>query len=89
MNAIKMIRADLSPVFSNPRGESLDDSEITEWEGAVMFEAPATICTDDLEMLAEETVLTWAEITEWSVEIICTGLYRLVPREWATKRVRR
>ena len=89
MNAIKMIRADLSPVFSNPRGESLDDSEITEWEGAVMFEAPYNVDTDELEERAEETVSTWAQIVEWSVEIICTGLYRLVPREWETKRVRR
>lgn len=84
MNAIKMIRADLSPVFSNPRGESLDDSQITEWEGAVMFEAPYDIALDKLEALADETVSTWANVTEWSIEVICTGLYRLTPRDWNT-----
>ena len=82
---IKMIRSDLSPIFSNPRGESLDDSQITEWEGAVMFEAPYNINFDELEKIADSTVATWAEVTEWSVEIICTGLYRLTPREWLTK----
>lgn len=81
---IKMIRSDLSPIFNNPRGESLDDSQITEWEGAVMFEAPYNIDLDKLEEIAGTTVSTWAEITEWTVEIICTGLYRLTPREWLT-----
>lgn len=85
---IKMIRADLSPIFDNPSGESLDNARIEDWEGAVMFEAPYNISFDSLEALADMTVSTWAEVTEWSVEIICTGLYRLTPREWTTKPVK-
>lgn len=84
---IKMIRADLSPIFQNI-GRALDDSPIEDWEGAVMFEAPYNISFDELEKLADATVSLWADVTEWSVEIICTGLYRLTPREWLTKPVR-
>jgi hypothetical protein len=85
---IKMIRADLSPIFANPRGESLDDSRIEDWEGCVMFEADYQTPYDALEKLADATVSTWAEVTEWSHEIICTGLFRLTPREWTTKPVK-
>lgn len=86
---LNMIRADLSPIFANPRGESLDDSQIEDWEGAVMFEAPDDSCMDQMEKLAQLTVSTWAEVTEWSQEIICAGLYRLTPREWMTKPARK
>lgn len=84
---LSMIRADLSPVFSNPHGESLDDSAIYDWEGCVMFEGKHDEHFDRMEELAQETVNTWASVTEWSHEIICTGLYRLTPREWTTKPV--
>lgn len=84
---IQMIRADLSPCFTND-GHGVDHAEIEDWQGAVMFDAAADIAFDELEKAADQTVATWAEVHEWSVEIICTGLYRLTPREWTTKPVR-
>ncbi len=83
---IKMIRADLSPIFENT-GAGVDSESIEDWEGAVMFEAPHDVNFDSLEALADMTVNLWADVTEWSVEIICPGLYRLTPREWTTKPV--
>lgn len=84
---LNMIRADLSPIFANPRGESLDNSQIEDWEGCVMFEGPHDSYFNQMEQIAQATVSVWADVTEWSCEIICTGLYRLTPREWTTKPV--
>lgn len=83
-NGLRMLRADLSPIFEH-HGYSLDESSIEDWEGAVMFEGPANSDFDKMEEIAQTTVDTWAEINEWTVETICTGLYRLTPREWTTK----
>jgi len=79
--AIRTLRSDLSPIWN--RDETLED-----WEGCAMFEAPYQIDTDKLEEIAQTFVEAWAHVHEWTVEIICTGLFRLTPREWVQKDLR-
>jgi hypothetical protein len=88
MFTLRMIRADLSPVFQNHRGESLDEATIVDWEGAVMFDGNDEEDFDKMEELAGETISVWADVTEWTTQIICKGLYRLTPRDWSTKPVK-
>ena len=80
-NVIRILRGDLSPVWE--RTNDLNPP-VESWEGSVMFEGPANVEMDKLEFLAQSFATPWANITEWSAEIICTGLYRLTPREWET-----
>ena len=75
--AIILIRGDLAPVFNM-------DGTVEGWEGAMMFETPANVDTDKLEFLSEAFAQPWANVTEWGIEIICTGMYKLTPREWET-----
>jgi hypothetical protein len=78
---IRILKGDLSPVWEhtneiNPPVES--------WEGSVLFEAPANTDEDKLEFLAQSYALPFAEVSEWSIEIICPGMFKLTPREWET-----
>lgn len=81
MQQIRILRADLSPVWEQTKAEP---APVENWEGSVMMEAPYNIDFDKLEDAAQMHALPWANVTEWSVDIICTGIYKLTPREWET-----
>lgn len=77
MKPTRTLRSDIAPIYNMEGG-------IEGWEGAVMFEADYQVDPLELERIASTFTAAFAEVNEWSVEIICTGLFKLIPREWNT-----